>query len=112
MTSPRVYKVEFAAVAEGDLHAIVEYIAADNPETALRVLEQIEARCASMNHMPERGRVVPELAAFGIHTYRELIVTPWRVVYRISGMTVSILAVVDDRRNLEDVLLDRLVRGT
>ena len=112
MASLREYKVEFATVAEGDLHAIVEYIAVDNPEAALRVLEQIESRCASINHMPERGRVVPELAAFGIHTYRELIVTPWRVVYRISGMTVSILAVVDDRRNLEDVLLDRLVRGT
>ncbi len=112
MAALQRYKVEFAAVAAGDLLAIVEYIAADNPGAALRVLKQIEARCASLNQMPERGRVVPELAAFGIHTYRELVITPWRVVYRIIGMTVSILAVVDDRRNLEDVLLDRLVRGT
>ena len=112
MASPRAYVVAFAAVAQGDLQAIVAYIAADNPRVALRVLDQIEAQCAALDRMPERGRVVPELAAFGIRTYRELVVSPWRVVYRISGMTVSILAVVDGRRNIEDVLLDRLVRGS
>jgi toxin ParE1/3/4 len=112
MASPRSYAVEFAGVAQGDLQAIVESIAADNPGAALRVFDQIEARCATLNRMPERGRVVPELAAFGIHTYRELVVSPWRVVYRVSGKTVSVLAVVDGRRNIEDVLLDRLVRGS
>lgn len=112
MASPRSYAVEFAAVAQGDLQAIVEFITADDPGAAIRVFERIEARCATLNQMPERGRVVPELAAFGIHTYRELVVSPWRVVYRVSGRTVSVLAVVDGRRNIEDVLLDRLVRGS
>jgi len=53
---------------------------------------------------------VPELAAVGVHTYRELVVSPWRLVYRISAKTVYVLAVLDGRRNIEDVLLDRLVR--
>jgi len=110
MAVPRLYAVEFAAVAERDLLAIVEFIAVDDSVAALRVLDQIESRCAALKKMPERGRVVPELAAFGIYTYRELVVAPWRVVYRVSGTTVSILAVVDGRRNIEDVLLDRLIR--
>lgn len=112
MASSRSYAVEFASVAQGDLQAIVEYIAADNPGVALRVFDQIKTRCAMLNQMPVRGRVVPELAAFGIHTYRELVVSPWRVVYRIDGKIVYILAIVDGRRNIEDVLLDRLVRGS
>ncbi len=112
MASPRSYTVEFAAVARGDLQATVQYIAADSPDAALPVLDQIEARCSTLSRMPERGRVVPELAAFGIQTYRELVLSPWRVVYRISGKTVSVLAIVDGRRNIEDVLLDRLVRGS
>lgn len=112
MALPRSYAVEFAAVAEGDLRAIVEFIAVDDPETAICVFERIEARCATLKQMPERGRIVPELAAFGILAYRELVVSPWRVVYRISGQTVFVLAVVDGRRNIEDVLLDRLVRGS
>ena len=70
----------------------------------------MEARVAALQRMPERGRVVPELAAMGVHLYRELVVAPWRIIYRISGRTAYVLAVVDGRRNLEDVLLDRLVR--
>jgi len=112
MSLPRSYAVEFAAAAEADLQAIVAFIAADDPGAAIRVFDRIETRCALLRQIPERGRVVPELAAFGIHTYRELVVSPWRVVYRIGGKTVSVLAVVDGRRNIEDVLLDRLVRGS
>ena len=110
MAVPRLYAVEFAAVAERDLQAIVEFITPADPVGALRILEQTESRCAALKQMPERGRVVLELAAFGVHTYRELILAPWRVVYRVSGTTVSILAIVDGRRNLEDILLDRLIR--
>jgi toxin ParE1/3/4 len=110
MASPRSFAVEFALVAQQDLQAIVEFIATDDPVAAARVLDQIESRTASLQRMPERGRVVPELAAVGINTYRELVVGPWRLVYRITGKTVYVLAVLDGRRNIEDVLLDRLVR--
>jgi GrpB-like predicted nucleotidyltransferase (UPF0157 family) len=36
---------------------------------------------------------------------------PYRIVYRISGNTVVVLAVLDGRRDLQDVLLERLVRS-
>jgi plasmid stabilization system protein ParE len=110
MTAPRSYRVEFAAVAEVDLRTIVEFIAANDPVAAAKVLDQIEFRATTLKQMPERGRVVPELAAIGVHTYRELIISPWRMVYRISGTMVYVLAVFDGRRNIEDILLDRLVR--
>ena len=110
MATPRDYSVAFARVAQGDLHSIVGFIAADDPLAAARVLDQIEGRVASLMKLPGRGRVVPELAAFGIRTYRELLVAPWRIVYRISGRTIHVLAVLDGRRNIEDVLLDRVVR--
>jgi toxin ParE1/3/4 len=80
------------------------------PAAALRVLDQIEARAVSLIQMPERGQVVAELAAIGVHTYRELVVSPWRIICRISRKTVHVLAVLDGRRNMEDILLDRLVR--
>jgi toxin ParE1/3/4 len=110
MPSNSTFLVEFAAVAQRDMQGIVEFISADDPLAAAQVLDRIESRCTALKQKPERGRVVPELAAFGIHAYRELVVSPWRVVYRISGTRVYVLAVLDGRRNLEDVLLDRLVR--
>ena len=54
--------------------------------------------------------MVPELAHFGMRTWRELVVRPYRLVYRIEGDTVTVLAVIDGRRDLEDVLLERLLR--
>jgi len=74
------------------------------------VLERIEGRAASLESSPTRGRVVPELAHFGMRTWRELVVRPYRLVYRIEGDTVTVLPVFDGRRDLEDVLLERLPR--
>ena len=35
----------------------------------------------------------------------------WRIMYRIDGNSVHVTAVFDSRRNLEDLLLERLTRG-
>jgi len=103
------YQVEMAAVAASDLQSIIAFIATSDPLTAVGVLDKLEERIQTLRRMPKRGRVVPELAVFGIHTYRELVVTPWRIIYRVSDHTAYVLAVLDGRRNVEDVLLDRLL---
>ena len=59
--------------------------------------------------MPGRCRIVPELKDQGIMQYRELIVPPWRIMFRIAEMKVYVLSVLDSRRNIEDILLKRLV---
>lgn len=104
------YKVEWAAVAENDLKQIIDYMASDNPGNALQILKKIRQKASSLYTLPERGRVVPELQGEGIHTYRELIVAPWRIVYRISDDAVFVLAVIDSRQNVEDILLNRLLQ--
>ena len=50
---------------------------------------------------PYRGRVVPELMARKIDSYRELIVSPWRIVYLIQGEKVWVLALFDSRRDAD-----------
>lgn len=112
MTSPRNYSVEFARIAESDVVSIVDFIASDDPAAALNVLNQLEAAAASLEKFPDRGRIVPELEAFGVTSHRELIIAPWRLLYRIDGRKVYVVAVFDGRRNLEDVLLDRVVRAS
>ena len=37
-------------------------------------------------------------------------VPPHRIVYRVAGRRVLVLAVLDSRRSLEDILLDRLIK--
>ena len=96
--------------AAGDLEAIVTYLAVDAPMAARQVLGRLRKRAETLTATPERGRVVPELSRLGIRTFRELSVRPYRLLYRIEADRVIVLAVHDGRRDLEEVLLERLVR--
>jgi plasmid stabilization system protein ParE len=104
------YEVLWTRTAEEDLKGIIAWIAVDSVEEALRALERIRARAAALSSLPERGRLVPELKEQGIGLYREIVVPPWRMLYRIIDRKVYVLGVFDSRRNLEDLLLERLLR--
>lgn len=102
------YEVMWSNVAENDLKDIIEYIARASPSNALKILRNLRQTASSLYTLPERDRIVPELRDNGIFQYRELINSPWRIVYRISENIVYVLAVLDSRQNIEDVLLKRL----
>ena len=108
MSTP--YKVFWTIVAEEDLKNIILYIAEDSPQNARLIFEKIKEQASSLTHFPERGRTVPELQDQGVFLYRELILTPWRIIYRISDKKVYILSVIDSRQNVEDILLRRLTK--
>lgn len=103
------FGVEWAQPAGKDLENIIEYISHDSIDTAITIFEKIKSKCSTLNHFPDRGRVVPELKAYGILSYREIIISPWRVVYRKSDHKVYILAVIDSRRSMEDILIERFL---
>lgn len=42
--------------------------------------------------------------------YREIVEGPWRIVYRYDADRVYVTAVLDARRDLSSLLLERLVR--
>jgi toxin ParE1/3/4 len=52
---------------------------------------------------------VPELFDYETR-FRELIVEPYRIVYRVDPTQVWIIAVVDHHRNVERLLRDRASR--
>lgn len=93
-----------------DLGAIIEHIAADDPATALAVLDRVQTRAATLASLTSRGRIVPELREIGITHYRELVERPWRLLYRIESGTALVVGVLDSRRELQTLLLERLTR--
>ena len=104
------HRVLWTDTATADLEEIVEFIASDDPANALQVLDRLESRVAALKQLPERGRVVPELRAMDVLMYRELLESPWRVIYRYEEKRVYIMAVLDSRRDLAGLLLERLTR--
>ena len=103
------YQVVWTHVAENDLKALIQYIAADRPQAALDILTTIKTKASTLKKTPEKGRIVPELQAQGISQYRELIIPPWRLVYRVETRQISVLSLIDSRQNVEDILLNRLI---
>ena len=103
------YKVVWANVAESDLKDIIEYISIDSPQNALNLLNKIKQKASELYALPERGRIVPELKDQGILQYREIVIHPWRLIYRITERKVFVLSLIDSRRNVEDVLFKRFV---
>ncbi len=110
MTEDAEYQVFWTKSAASDLEKIVEYIAQSNPLTAKTILAKLKKQVETLNYSPQRGRHIPELIEQGISLYRELVISPWRVMYRIHKRTVYILAIVDSRRNVEDILLEKLIK--
>lgn len=97
--------------ATHDLVEIVSFVARTAPANARRLLIRPRSKADSLERTPQRGRFVPELAATGTRSWRELIVKPHRIVYRIRNDIVLVGAVADGRRDLEELLLERLTRN-
>ncbi len=104
------HTVFWTDTAAEDLRSIVAHIRSESPQNAKTVLDQIRRSTADLDHLPLRGRIVPELLAFGITQYRELIVSRWRIIYKPQGDRVFIFAIFDARQNVEEILFWRLIR--
>ncbi|MDQ6975940.1 MAG: type II toxin-antitoxin system RelE/ParE family toxin [Mariprofundaceae bacterium] len=105
------FDVLWTKEARQDLDDIADYIVSDNgAAVALDIVHQVEQTCMTLVSMPERGVVVPELRDIGVLQYRQLLLRPWRIFYRIHGGLVYVIAVVDSRRDLAAFLMDRLMR--
>jgi len=104
------FRVEWAQPAKKDLENIIDYVSRDDDvDTAVTIFVKIRSRCDTLKRVTARGRVVPDLKAYGILDYRELIVSHWRVVFRISDKRVYVVAVIDSRRNIDDILIERFL---
>jgi addiction module RelE/StbE family toxin len=108
--SSRRYRVIWTETASRDLEEIVAYIAQGSRQQARKVLKQIRGKTATLRSSPSRGRIVPEFLDFDLRSWRELVLSPWRVIYRIQGNLVFVDAVIDGRRDVEDILMRRLLR--
>ncbi|MDD3007939.1 MAG: type II toxin-antitoxin system RelE/ParE family toxin [Arcobacter sp.] len=103
------FEVIWTKNAQFDLESIIEYIKIDSLEIAKKIFFEIKKECDNLYYFPQRKRVVPELQQIGILKYREIIHERWRIIFKIDNTKVYILLVVDSRRNLEDILFQRLI---
>ncbi len=76
------YTVVLSPKAVGDLEAIVRYIALTNPGAARKVGQRLLEKTKELSQFPLKGQTVPE---FGSPSIRQLILKPYRIVYRVEA---------------------------
>lgn len=106
------FEVVWTEVGLADVEHLAAYLVSESPGRAPAVLERILVRAESLDRFPNRGRIPPELRSVGDRSWREILEPPWRILYRIAGpRLVEIHGVIDGRRDLADILLERMMRG-
>ena len=85
-----------------DLNKIAEYIALDKPSAASHLVQKVFSKTERLEEFPESGRKPPELKK---SRYKEILVDPCRIFYRIDKDKVYILYVMRSERKLRKYLL-------
>lgn len=90
-------RVTWSAHGRGTATNAMAHIAVDRPDAAAAWLERLHERVASVGRFPFSGRIVPELNK---PDHREILLTPYRVIYRVDSKRVYVLLIHHGRRTL------------
>ena len=105
------YKVLIDPQAKQDLKEIFIYVALnDCLESANKLLDSLENSFYKLEEYPERGHTPPEIIPTGIKKYLEIHYKPYRIIYEIGKNYIYVHSVIDGRRNIQEILSERLFR--
>ncbi|MBU0472875.1 MAG: type II toxin-antitoxin system RelE/ParE family toxin [Bacteroidetes bacterium] len=105
------YKVFIDTQAKQDLKEIFIYMAInDGSSLANKLLETLEEACYKLEEFPERGHIPQELKQTGINKYLEIHSNPYRIIYEIEKNIIYIHCVLDGRRDIQEILNERMLR--
>ena len=82
-------KIVWSPLALGRVEDIAQYIAEDNPDAAIRWVDDLFTAVGRLADFPESGRMVPEVCSPRI---KELIFGTYRIIYSVRDQ-VDILTV-------------------
>lgn len=85
--------------ALNDLESIAEYIALDKPDAARRYVQRVFQVAERLTTFPKSGSIPPELPHL---PYRQVVVPPCRVFYRIEGQDILIIFVMRSEQSLRE----------
>jgi len=86
----------WAPAALADVEAIAQYIARDSADNAALFVARLMEATDRLARFPESGRIIPEI---GSAACREVMVAPYRIMYRLETDQVWITGIVHGARN-------------
>jgi plasmid stabilization system protein ParE len=81
-------RIRFTPTARAQFLSALSYIQQDNPTAARRIRKKVETSLRRLLEYPDSGRTIPEFPEL---PQRELVVTPYRLFYRVTGKTIWVV---------------------
>lgn len=104
-------EVRHSTASHEDYAALIEQLVETRGGAVASAVDaKLERAITSLSLMSSRGRIVPALRHEGDPEYREIISGAYRIVYRVVGNEVWIVAIVDGHRDVDELLLERAER--
>ncbi len=97
--------------AEEDIFNIYKYN--DNNysrKNAMDIIRKIEETIYKLKNYPKIGNIPPELERINIYDYREVHSVPYRIIYQLLDNNIYIHCILDSRRDLRSLLIERLLQ--
>ena len=99
MAQKKIVEIIWTEPALSDLDSIADYIAIDNAVAAAALVRKIVLTVERVELFPAIGRKVPELPET---PYREILVQPCRVLYKVQQGKAYIVLVIRGEQMLEE----------
>lgn len=105
-------KVVLSEPALADLLDINDYYLWEvSDRVASKIIDGLEAAVNRLAEFPDRDSISKELLSLGIRQYRQVIEKPYRVIYETFADKIVVHAILDERRDMQSLLMQRILRG-
>jgi addiction module RelE/StbE family toxin len=99
----RRYNIEYLPIAAQDLTEIIDYIKIDDPQAAMKLLDDIDDSISKLELFPHMGDVPKDLRLQSLG-YRVLIIESYLVFYIVMDDIVEIHRIISGKRKYSFLL--------
>jgi toxin ParE1/3/4 len=79
--------------------------------TAEKIFKKIDDKIKNASENAAGRRIAPMLMNFGINNIHQLNISPWTIFYKVENSEMKIISIIDQRRNLEEILYKKILDG-
>ena len=105
-------KIIWSEDAGNELLEIISYIKKSSGKIiAENIYNKIMEKVNDASENADGRRIAPLLKEFGIIDVHQINVNPWLLYYKVENKTMKIISILDMRRNLEEILYQKIMEG-
>ena len=106
------HEIIWSKNAGDELIEIISYIKYNiGKMTAGKIYTKTINAVKRVSENPAGRRIAPLLKELGINYIHQLNINPWIMFYKVKGNKMEIITIIDERRNLEEILYKKIMDG-